>query len=151
MCFLFGVPCLTPSVDTMDRLFMLTARSSYVFCVRLSSAPARLETCRAPRLVDQNRSVGGFRHFEARCYDFDRKHPIQACGPDVPSLQKALDAEFHAALKKAFPKEPLMQPHLLVKLSLVPNLPEKSSSPAAEKMPMLPRCCSARAFVRSDE
>ena len=90
-------------------------------------------------------------HFEARCYDFDRKHPIQACGPDVPSLQKALDAEFHAALKKAFPKEPLMQPHLLVKLSLVPNLPEKSSSPAAEKMPMLPRCCSARAFVRSDE
>ena len=31
-------------------------------------------------------------HFEARCYDFDRKHPIQACGPDVPSLQKALDA-----------------------------------------------------------
>ena len=70
-------------------------------------------------------------HFEARCYDFDR--------------------EFHAALKKAFPKEPLMQPHLLVKLSLVPNLPEKSSSPAAEKMPMLPRCCSARAFVRSDE
>lgn len=39
-------------------------------------------------------------HFEARCYDFDRKHPIQACGSDVLSLQKALDAEFHAALKK---------------------------------------------------
>ena len=90
-------------------------------------------------------------HFEARCYDFDRKHPIQACGPDVPSLQKALDAEFHAALKKAFPKEPLMQPHLLVKLSLVPNLPGKSSSPTAEEMPMLPRCCSARAFVRSED
>ena len=90
-------------------------------------------------------------HFEARCYDFDRKHPIQVCGPDVLSLQKALDAEFHAALKKAFPKEPLMQPHLLVKLSLVPNLPEKSSSPAAEKMPMLPRCCSARAFMRSEK
>lgn len=90
-------------------------------------------------------------HFEARCYDFDRKHPIQVCGPDVLSLHKALDAEFHAALKKAFPKEPLMQPHLLVKLSLVPNLPEKSSSPAAEKMPMLPRCCSARAFMRSEK
>ena len=90
-------------------------------------------------------------HFEARCYDFDRKHPIQVCGPDVLSLQKALDAEFHAALKKAFPKEPLMQPHLLVKLSLVPNLPEKSSSPAAEEMPMLPRCCSARAFMRSEK
>ena len=29
--------------------------------------------------------------FAARCYDFDRKNPICAEGPDVPSLQTALD------------------------------------------------------------
>lgn len=83
-------------------------------------------------------------HFEARCYDFDRKHPIQVCGSDVLSLQKALDAEFHAALKKAFPKEPLMQPHLLVKLSLVPNLSENHLRIPPRKC----RCC--RVAVRQE-
>lgn len=39
--------------------------------------------------------------FAARCYDFDRKNPICAEGPDVPSLQIALDEQFHAALKKS--------------------------------------------------
>lgn len=44
--------------------------------------------------------------FAARCYDFDRKNPICAEGPDVPSLQTALDEQFHAALKKRFPRSP---------------------------------------------
>ncbi len=88
--------------------------------------------------------------FAARCYDFDRKNPICAEGPDVPSLQTALDEQFHAALKKAFPKEPLMQPHLLVTLSLMPKLPDATAS-RTEEVPMLPRCCSARAVMRNED
>lgn len=89
--------------------------------------------------------------FAARCYDFDRKNPICAEGPDVPSLQIALDEQFHAALKKAFPKEPLMQPHLLVTLSLMPKLPDATASRTEEEVPMLPRCCSARAVMRNED
>ena len=88
--------------------------------------------------------------FAARCYDFDRKNPICAEGPDVPSLQIALDEQFHAALKKAFPKEPLMQPHLLVTLSLMPKLPDATAS-STEEVPMLLRCCSARAVMRNED
>lgn len=88
--------------------------------------------------------------FAARCYDFDRKKPICAEGPDVPSLQTALDEQFHAALKKAFPKEPLMQPHLLVTLSLMPKLPDATAS-RTEEVSMLPRCCSARAVMRNED
>lgn len=88
--------------------------------------------------------------FAARCYDFDRKNPICAEGPDVPSLQTALDEQFHAALKKAFSKEPLMQPHLLVTLSLMPKLPDATAS-RTEEVPMLPRCCSDRAVMRNED
>ena len=38
--------------------------------------------------------------FAARCYDFDRKNPICAEGPDVPSLQTALDEQFHAEVAR---------------------------------------------------
>ena len=79
--------------------------------------------------------------FAARCYDFDRKNPICAEGPDVPSLQTALDEQFHAAL---------MQPHLLVTLSLMPKLPDATAS-RTEEVPMLPRCCSARAVMRNED
>lgn len=88
--------------------------------------------------------------FEAVCYDFDHNNPIRARGDDVAALQAELDALFCSEMKRHFPKDPLMPPQLKVTLTLVAKQPKAETSAESESA-MLPRCCSARAFMRMEE
>lgn len=91
--------------------------------------------------------------FKAICYDFDHKNPIEAEAGNVQALQRELDAKFCKELKRAFPKDPLMPPHLSVTLTLVASHSAEYISEKTEnsETAMLPRCCSARAFMQMEE
>ncbi len=87
--------------------------------------------------------------FDALCADFDRKAPIRAEAASVAALQQALSEPFVKALAAALGKDPLMRPHLEVRLQLVAALPDLDACAqghADEPSMMLPRCCSARRF-----
>ncbi len=89
------------------------------------------------------------RDFQALCPDFDHANPIRAVAQTVEELQEKLNEAFVEVLQKAFGKDPLMRPHLEVKLSLVPKFPEEIAE--QETLAMLPRCCSARRFADDEK
>lgn len=89
----------------------------------------------------------------ALCPDFDRRHPIRAEAKSVDALQRRLDDAFALELQRSFGKKPLMRPHLTVDMRLVARLPnlEKEGEQKDAGGPMLPRCCSARQFMKEDD
>ena len=95
------------------------------------------------------------KRFSALCVDFDRKNPLATDAETVESLQGKLEEAFAGAIEKALGKRPLMPAHLSVDMHLVARLPvtegKAAEHAASADAPMLPRCCSARQFMKNEE